>query len=184
LSIPRNIKCREPVKLEIHGFCDASKDAYGAVIYIRSLNATGVYHNNLLCSKSRVAPLRATTIPQLELCAALLLAKLYVKGRNSIKLNIDGTYFWTDSTTVLDWLAAETMNEKIFVANRISEISTLTNPDHWHHVAGVENPADAISRGLSPTELVKSISWWHGPNWLNQETWKEGLVKCKRDSRP
>jgi hypothetical protein len=184
LSIPRNIKCREPVKLEIHGFCDASKDAYGAVIYIRSLDATGVYHNNILCSKSRVAPLKATTIPQLELCAALLLAKLYVKVRNSIKLNIDGTYFWTDSTIVLDWLAAETMNEKIFVANRISEISTLTNPDHWHHVAGVENPADAISRGLSPTELVKSISWWHGPNWLNQETWKEGLVKCKRESRP
>ncbi|KAH0815972.1 hypothetical protein GEV33_006819 [Tenebrio molitor] len=126
----------------------------------------------------------ATTIPQLELCTALLLAKLYVKVRNSIKLNIDGTYFWTDSTIVLDWLAAETMNERIFVANRISEISTLTNPDHWHHVAGVENPADAISRGLSPTELVKSISWRHVPNWLNQETWKEGLVKCKRDSRP
>jgi hypothetical protein len=78
LSIPRNINCREPVKLEIHGFCDASKDAYGAVIYIRSLDATGVYHNNLLCSKSRVAHLKATTIWQLELCAALLLAKSYV----------------------------------------------------------------------------------------------------------
>jgi hypothetical protein len=78
LSIPRSIKCREPVKVEIHGFCDASKDAYGAVIYIRSLDATGVYHNNLLCSKLRVALLKATTIPQLELCAALLLAKSYV----------------------------------------------------------------------------------------------------------
>jgi hypothetical protein len=45
---------------------------------------------------------------------ALLLTKLYVKVRNSIKLNIDGTYFWTDSTIVLNRLAAETMNENIF----------------------------------------------------------------------
>jgi hypothetical protein len=111
LSIPRNIKCREPEKLEIHGFCDASKDAYGAVIYIRSLNATGVYHNNY-CVQNQGCSFKGYNNSATRVMRRVTLAKLYVKVRNSIKLNIDGTYFWTDSTIVLDWLAAETMMKR------------------------------------------------------------------------
>ena len=42
----------------------------------------------------------------------------------------------------------------------------------WHHVRGMENPADLVSRGTSPITLMSSTLWWKGPLWLQglQET--------------
>ncbi|KAL7725622.1 hypothetical protein ACLKA6_008034 [Drosophila palustris] len=59
--------------VEIHGFCDASIDAFGGCIYIVSM-AEGRRTAQLLCAKSRVAPLKTLTVPKLELCGAVLLA--------------------------------------------------------------------------------------------------------------
>ena len=38
---------------------------------------------------------------------------------------------------------------------------------------GSENPADAPSRGLFPSELVGYKLWWSGPDWLQrpEEEW-------------
>ncbi|XP_036347761.1 uncharacterized protein LOC118757129, partial [Rhagoletis pomonella] len=64
--------------LQMHAFCDASVAAYGACIYIRA-EREGYIQTNLLCSKSRVAPLKTLTVPRLELSGALLLAELVSK---------------------------------------------------------------------------------------------------------
>lgn len=37
---------------------------------------------------------------------------------------------------------------------------------HWQWIAGVQNPADLISRGTSVEELKDDKIWWHGPEWL------------------
>ncbi|RVE43224.1 hypothetical protein evm_012104, partial [Chilo suppressalis] len=58
---------------------DASQAAYGACAYIRSVDQNGRVWVKLLCAKSRVAPLKSTTIPRLELCDALLAAELSAK---------------------------------------------------------------------------------------------------------
>ncbi|XP_018364348.1 PREDICTED: uncharacterized protein LOC108762043, partial [Trachymyrmex cornetzi] len=71
-------------RLEVHGFSDASQRAYGACIYVRSINNNNQTAVHLLCSKSRVAPLKALSIPHLELCAALLLAQLMRKVLNCL----------------------------------------------------------------------------------------------------
>ena len=55
---------------------------------------------------------------------------------------------------------------KTYVGNRISCILDLIPPERWKHVRGVENPADCISRGLFPKELVLHNLWWNGPQWL------------------
>ncbi|KAL7730600.1 hypothetical protein ACLKA6_000591 [Drosophila palustris] len=47
--------------VEIHGFCDASIDAFGGCIYIVSM-AEGRRTAQLLCAKSRVAPLKTLTL--------------------------------------------------------------------------------------------------------------------------
>lgn len=53
--------------VEVHCFTDASQKAYAACIYIKSNGQV-----NLLCAKSRVAPLKLEmTIPRLELLGAL-----------------------------------------------------------------------------------------------------------------
>ena len=32
----------------------------------------------------------------------------------------------------------------------------------------IHNPADLVSRGVSPKELLKNKLWWEGPTWLSQ----------------
>ena len=59
----------------LQGFCNASKDAYGAVIYLRLASASGV-SIRFVASKTRVAPIKGQTIQRLELLGALLLVKL------------------------------------------------------------------------------------------------------------
>ena len=44
---------------------------------------------------------------------------------------------------------------KSFVANRIGEIQSLTNPDQWKYVPTELNPADYLTTGLTVLELVK-----------------------------
>jgi len=64
-------------RIELHGFCDASEVAYGACVKLRSIDVQGNITIRLLCSKSRVAPLKRLTLPRLELCTAMLLADVY-----------------------------------------------------------------------------------------------------------
>lgn len=65
--------------IQIHGFCDASKDAYGAVIYSLSIDNQGVIHTKIITSKIKVSPLNQVSIPRLELCGAVLLVRLLNK---------------------------------------------------------------------------------------------------------
>ncbi|XP_055614826.1 uncharacterized protein LOC129761144 [Toxorhynchites rutilus septentrionalis] len=154
---------------EIHCFADASESAYGACIYVRSETADGLVQVNLLASKSRVAPLKPLSIPRLELCAALLASRLYEKILNALDMSFSASFFWSDSTVVLQWMKAPPRTWKTFVANRIAEIQATTNGSNWQHVSGHENPADMVSRGVSAEELINSELWKHGPSWLREE---------------
>ncbi len=48
---------------------------------------------------------------------------------------------------------------KTFVANRVTEIQSLTPPSSWHHCPGHENLADLVSRVVFGDEIV-SIKLW------------------------
>ncbi|XP_055542522.1 uncharacterized protein LOC129728133 [Wyeomyia smithii] len=165
------------VTVELHCFSDASEKAYGGCVYIRSMDSTGNVAVQLLTSKSKVAPLRCQTIPRLELCGAELVAKLYGKIQQSLKLNLP-TYFWTDSTCVLRWIQTVPTTWSTYIANRVSKIQGLTEPNTWRHVPGVQNPADLISRGISAEDILHNDFWWHGPSWLaeSQEFWPKTLI--------
>ena len=56
----------------LHTFTDTSGDAYGAVTYVRYQYKDGTVSTSLVASKTRVAPLSATSIPRLELMGAVL----------------------------------------------------------------------------------------------------------------
>lgn len=58
----------------------------------------------LFISKSRVVPIKPTTILKLELCGAVMGARLYEKVLNSRRLKFSRVFCWTDSTIVLGWL--------------------------------------------------------------------------------
>ena len=78
ISIDRNILLQTVCQLEIelHGFSDASLQSYGACVYIRAVSKPGVSGVHLVASKSRLAPIKGSTIPRLELPGKALLSWL------------------------------------------------------------------------------------------------------------
>uniref|UniRef100_A0A2H1VWV5 SFRICE_018011 n=1 Tax=Spodoptera frugiperda TaxID=7108 RepID=A0A2H1VWV5_SPOFR len=168
LQIPRSTLCEAPSYIEIHTFSDASQVAYGACVYLRSHNLAGDVKVNLLCAKSKVAPLKPTTIPRLELCAALLAAKLCKTVTSSLRCEVNRIIYWCDSSVVLSWLNGNSAKLKTFVANRVAEINELTDSSSWRYVPTDQNPADLISRGVSPDQITNLNLWWSGPNFLIQ----------------
>ncbi|XP_045456195.1 uncharacterized protein LOC123666030 [Melitaea cinxia] len=166
LDIPRRTLCDSPSSIELHSFSDASQSAYGACLYMRSLDSLGNVTVSLLCGKSKVAPIKPMTIPRLELCAALLSARLVKTTIDSLRCQNVRLIHWCDSSVVLGWLRANFSNLKTFVANRIVEICELTDANSWRYVPSSENPADLISRGVQPNEIVNMSLWWSGPSFL------------------
>lgn len=69
--------------VELHGFSDAPIQAYSAVVYLRFVDDSGLTHVSLIASKTRVAPIKQKSLPRLELCGALLLARLLKRIENA-----------------------------------------------------------------------------------------------------
>ncbi|XP_043498687.1 uncharacterized protein LOC122521991 [Polistes fuscatus] len=185
LTIERRLTADNYSELQIHGFCDASQVGYGGSLYVRSRDRVGNIHVRLLCAKSRVAPLKDTTIPRLELCGALTLARLYREVRTSCGLKPNKIIFWSDSMIVLGWLKRSSNTLKLYAANRVREIQDICVGITWRHVRTENNPANALSRGQLPREFIKNDSWFHGPSWLRRpESEWPTQVEIKIDELP
>lgn len=166
INIPRWIGSLSTKVLELHGFSDASKLAYSAVIYARTLNDDGSYKVVIVIGKSKVAPITTLSQVKLELCGAVLLTRLMHYVKHSLRLDRIDLFTWCDNTAVLDWLRKSPSTWKTFVANRVSEIQTTLPKVDWRYVSSTENPADCASRGVNPSELENHRLWWNGPSWL------------------
>ncbi|XP_047032656.1 uncharacterized protein LOC124639368 [Helicoverpa zea] len=169
LQVPRYVNCDNAKFIEIHAFSDASQCAYGACVYVKTVNQNNEVSIKLLCAKSKVAPLKPVTIPRLELCAALLAARLTRAVCSAIRHQYSRVVHWCDSSVVLAWIHSVPRNLKTFVANRIGEITEITQPSSWRYVPTSENPADHISRGVNPSQLGTLSLWWDGPSFLYQD---------------
>ena len=164
LSFKRCIIHQNYHTLQLHGFSDASEKAYGACLYVTCLDEDrNLLSSHLLCSKSKVAPLKKISLPRLELCGAVILARLIHFAKRIMELQFNETYAWTDSTIVLAWLSKSPNNWKTFVANRVCEIQGLLSSINWHHVPGTQNPADILSRGCNAADLANNQLWMYGP---------------------
>lgn len=166
IRIPRWIRMQPNAAIQLHGFSDASQEAYGVAFYIRVETDDGTIASNLVFSKTRVAPLTKATVPKLELSAAHLLAKMLPPIMEAHSVNIGNCYLWTDSMIALQWLRKSPAKLEVFQANRVAEVQEITEGAKWSHVATKDNPSDLCSRGMAPGKLADSNLWWHGPKWL------------------
>ena len=150
-----------------------SQGAYGAVVYVRVEYKDQTVSVRFVAAKTKVAPLQSVGIPRMELMGAYFGVKLTQSIVKVLLISIQYVVFWCGSTSVLWWIRGHGKIFKPFVANRIGEIQSLTNPDQWRYVPTESIPADYLTRGLKVSELVERESWWEGPKYLQdiEERW-------------
>ena len=183
--VPRCLQLeKRVVTTTIHTFTDASGEAYAAAIYARQQYEDGSTSVRLIVSKSRVAPLSATSIPRLELMGAILGLRLAFSVAKVLKVDQKSLIFWTDSMNVLWWIRKPSRGFKPFVANRIGEIQSSTNPEQWRHVSTKENPADLPTRGTSVANLKDNVLWWSGPEFLksDEKDWPKVKIEVNQET--
>ena len=170
IKLPRHyFNGKVPLTVELHGYSDASEEAFGAVIYVRATYNSGPPSSQLVVSKTRVASPKTRTIPQLELCGAHLLAKLMTTTRKTLRVPQDQCYANSDSTVVLAWIDQSPHKYRLYVANRLSQTTTMLSAKSWRFVPTKHNPADVATRGATVEELKEHNLWWHGPQWLMED---------------
>lgn len=135
------------MEAQLHHFSDASKIGYGTVTYLVQKNSSNQIHCSFVLGKARIAPLKPTTIPRLELMAATLAVKVDTMLKKELQLLLSDSKFWTDSTAVLKYIANETIRFKTFVANRVATILRASRAEQWSYISSQLNPADYAFRG-------------------------------------
>jgi len=122
--------CRGGAVNKLQGFCDASVNAYAAVVYLKIETPDKTYLK-FVTSKTRVAPLVEKIIPRHELLSALILARLISHVRTVLEefILISHVRCWSDSEVALCWIRGEDRKWKQFVQNRVCEIRSLVPPN-------------------------------------------------------
>ena len=128
-------------------------------VYIQSSDAAGKVSTHLVMSKSRVAPTKTVLL-------AVINSRLLKFVPESLSLKIDRVVCWTDSMVTLQWIRGSSCQWKTFIANRVAEIQSTWDSQHWEHCPGEDNPADMLTCGLSSKVLAENGLWWNRPKWL------------------
>ena len=152
-------------------FSDASDIAYGFAAYIRWQLDDGKYWCCLIMAKSRIAPLRKLSTPQMELCGAVLSKRGRKVIETECQFKFAKVYQLVDSETILCSINKTSTRFKLFEGVRIAEIQSATkgNLDDWFWVKGTDNTADWLTRGKNPVDIGPNSEWWKGPAFLYEE---------------
>ncbi|XP_044586009.1 uncharacterized protein LOC123266046 [Cotesia glomerata] len=179
LQVPRWVQLQsDSYSVQLHGFSDASQLAMAAVVYLRVTDQEGSSKITLVCSNTKVAPIKRLTIPRLELSAAVLLSHLMRHIQSPLDLQDIPVFLWTDSSITLAWVKNNPMKWKEYVGNRVASIHQALPNANWRYTSGKLNPADCASRGLDAHQLINHPLWWSGPPWLakSPEHWPTSIA--------
>ena len=162
---------------EVHIFSDASLQAYGAVMYIRTPPSPECPkgHVHLTFAKGKVAPLDGKqTVPKLETAGVLVGAHQVPFIKKAFNLSKETKFFlWCDAKCVLSWFEQFSI-KNLYVHNRIKDIRKLYSEVNTtvRYVPSAQNPADQITKPQKAVDFVINSEWWNGPWWLlNEDNW-------------
>ena len=150
---------------ELHVFSDASTEAIAVCSYLRLVDDDNNVTVRFVAGKAKLSPLPTTTIPRLELCAAVLAVELTDVIVDELDIELTSVTFYTDSRVVLGYINNESRRFYVYVTNRVQRIRRSTSPAQWNYVATDINPADIATRSVKARELMDS-PWLHGPEFL------------------
>jgi len=172
LSVPRgyyplNFAC--VMEQTMHVFCDASKDATGCVVYLRSVDASQTVHVALVTGCSRVSPRKGTSIPRLELCAAVDATLTAYRISEDLDIKPGSISYYSDSTVVLGYIANREKRFSRYVTRRVELILKSSSLEQWYYIPTESNPGDLASRPQTFASLAESC-WFQGPSFLWEKT--------------
>ena len=146
--------------IQLHGFSDSSEQAYGACLYFCFTDLYGKIICELLCAISKVAPFKKTTLPRLELCGALLLAKLYKKANTAHFLFGEPltTLPSQDMTNIKynRWHQLQQQVQQFWKQWSFDYLQELQQHSKWHHSAPNLQPGDIV---LLMDDNMSLIQW-------------------------
>lgn len=182
LSFPRKLfpgQVKDFADIQLHVFCDASKEAHAAVAYTRLEYKDGEVYTNFVMAKSRVTPTKLNrTIPKLELMALELGSQLATHVSSALKIDSKAIYLWTDSKTALQWLRMDPNTLQVLAHNYVTKILKKRETCRVRWIAGEENPADIPTRPKTVDDLLDRIQLWtFGPPFLHEEEQKWPTLK-------
>lgn len=79
----------------------------------------------------------------------------------------------------LQWIRGTSCKWEVFVANRVAEIQSTWDSQHWTHCSEEDNPTDLLTADVFSKVLAKNDLWCNGSNWLATSYWpnKQQLTK-------
>ncbi len=84
--------------------------------------------------KAKLAPRPETSVPRLELCAAVLAVEIAETIEDEIDTKLDSVTFYSDSKFVLGYICNESRKCYVYVNNRVQRIRKSTHPKEWKYV--------------------------------------------------
>jgi len=160
---------------DILTFTDASKDLYGCVLYLQSVNTGKI---SFCLAKNRVVTrqMLGKTVPVLELSAISFgiscTFDFYNELTNSFRpIKFRDIHLYSDSSISLCWLSSKCLKlGKVErkggqINNHLDRIMEYCDihPVSFHHIDGISNPSDKVTRCVSSGVLLKS-NYLSGPD--------------------
>lgn len=140
------------VSIQLHDYGGASQISYDVCVNVRCYDEFNNFIWILSSAKTQVAPLRTIIVPRFERSDALLVAELVRNISNYCDIN--NKALPTRVTLMcISWINYLLHLLKTFVAHRVSKI---------------QDTADLLSCGLSPSDLITSQNWFHRPSWFSK----------------
>ena len=97
VQVPRCMTGKTVKDASLHTMADASQLAYAAVSYVQHEYEDGEITVQFSAAKAKVAPTKATSIPRLELMAAVLGLRLLRKVAELLQIPFENYTLWTVS---------------------------------------------------------------------------------------
>ena len=123
---------------------------------------------------------------------AVLTVRLARKIHDSLQVELEAVWYFTDSTAVLGMILRESATYQEFVGTRVSEIKIKSDPEkEWFWIPGEQNITDMGTRPtMVPRDMGPGTPYQEGLLWMREppEVWPTKKTftppppeECKKD---
>jgi hypothetical protein len=129
---------------------DSSREVWCSLVYLQWKRDHCQILCHLVMPEAQVAPKVKITNPSIELLAAVNFVRLARKVKESLRIPLAGTRYFTDSSAVLEMLRTKSGRFTEFVVARVSEVKVNSNiEEEWLWLVENCNPADLGTRSTA-----------------------------------